>query len=97
MASTSSLGPSTLLSYGSPSRQFPDFGFRLISGHESVRIPSFRRFRVHCESKARSNSSLCFVIFNNCNLAFGFLELDYKVLRFTFETSQFEEEVIIIC
>nr|AAM28628.1 acyl-CoA synthetase-like protein [Arabidopsis thaliana] len=53
MASTSSLGPSTLLSYGSPSRQFPDFGFRLISGHESVRIPSFRRFRVHCESKEK--------------------------------------------
>ncbi|XP_010450111.1 PREDICTED: long-chain-fatty-acid--[acyl-carrier-protein] ligase AEE15, chloroplastic-like [Camelina sativa] len=56
MASTS-LGPSTLLSYASSSssssRQFHDFGFRLILGHEGVRVPSFRRFRIHCESKEK--------------------------------------------
>ncbi|CAA7027991.1 unnamed protein product [Microthlaspi erraticum] len=51
MTSTS-LGPSTLLSYGSSSREFPDFRFRLVLGHR-VRIPSFRRFRIHCETKEK--------------------------------------------
>ncbi|WZZ52975.1 hypothetical protein YC2023_053082 [Brassica napus] len=51
MTSTS-LGPSMLLSYGSSSRDFHDLRFRLISGPR-VRVPSFRRFRIHCVSKGK--------------------------------------------
>ncbi|KAH0928843.1 hypothetical protein HID58_014570 [Brassica napus] len=51
MTSTS-LGPSMLLSYGSSSREFHDLRFRLISGPR-VRVPSFRRFRIHCVSKGK--------------------------------------------
>uniref|UniRef100_A0A1J3ENE5 Long-chain-fatty-acid--[acyl-carrier-protein] ligase AEE15, chloroplastic n=1 Tax=Noccaea caerulescens TaxID=107243 RepID=A0A1J3ENE5_NOCCA len=51
MTSTT-IGPSTLLSYGSSSREFPDFRFRLVLGRR-VRIPSFRRFRIHCETKEK--------------------------------------------
>lgn len=41
-----------LLSYGSSSRDFHDHRFRLISGPR-VRVPSFRRFRIHCVSKGK--------------------------------------------
>ncbi|KAG5400461.1 hypothetical protein IGI04_015068 [Brassica rapa subsp. trilocularis] len=51
MTSTS-LGPSMLLSYGSSSREFHNLRFRLISGPR-VRVPSFRRFRIHCVSKGK--------------------------------------------
>lgn len=66
MTSTS-LGPSMLLSYGSSSREFHDLRFRLISGPR-VRVPSFRRFRIHCVSKVCSD-----FFFGLCNFAFGHL------------------------
>ncbi|KAF8119115.1 hypothetical protein N665_0001s0164 [Sinapis alba] len=53
MTSTS-LGPSLLLSYGSSSsRDFHNLRFRLVSGPPRLRVPSFRRFRIHCGSKEK--------------------------------------------
>ncbi|XP_010527443.1 PREDICTED: probable acyl-activating enzyme 16, chloroplastic isoform X2 [Tarenaya hassleriana] len=54
---SSSLGASTLVSYGSPSHEFRDSGFRLLLGYKGfvprVRISRRRTFRLHCESKEK--------------------------------------------
>ncbi|CAH8306607.1 unnamed protein product [Eruca vesicaria subsp. sativa] len=57
MTSTSLGLPTLLSSYGSSSRQSPDFRFRLISGHR-VRVPSFQQFRIHCGSKGKDVTTI---------------------------------------